>query len=185
MISTNDLRTGVTVELDGQLLSVIDFQHVKPGKGSPFVRTKLKNIKTGYTMEKTFNAGEKLPRAHIDRHEMQYLYHTGTEYVFMDNATYEQHHIGKDLLGDGVKFLKDGMIVQTMSHEGTIFGVELPNFVELKIIETEPGLRGDRAQAGTKPAKVESGAIIQVPLFVEQDSVIQVDTRTGEYLKRV
>lgn len=185
MISTNDLRTGVTVELDGQLMTVVDFQHVKPGKGSPFVRTKLKNIKTGYTMEKTFNAGEKLPRAHIDRHEMQYLYHTGEEYIFMDNATYEQHQIGRDLLGEGVNFLKDGMIVQAMSHEGNLFGVELPNFVDLKVIETEPGLRGDRAQAGTKPAKLETGATVQVPLFVEQDDVIQVDTRTGEYLKRV
>jgi len=185
MISTNDLRAGVTVELDGQLMTVVDFQHVKPGKGSPFVRTKLKNIKTGYTVEKTFNAGEKLPRAHIDRHEMQYLYHTGDEYVFMDNTTYEQHHLSKEMLGEGVKFLKDGMIVQAASHEGSLFGVELPNFVDLKVIETDPGLRGDRAQAGTKPAKLESGAVVQVPLFVDEGQLIQVDTRTGEYLKRV
>jgi elongation factor P len=185
MISTNDLRTGVTIELDGELYTVVDFQHVKPGKGSPFVRTKLKNIKTGYTLEKTFNAGEKLPRAHIDRREMQYLYNTGDEYVFMDNETYEQHHFSKDLLGEGVKFLKEAMVVSALSHEGTFFGVELPNFVELKVEETEPGIRGDRAQAGTKPAKLETGAIVQVPLFVEVGDIIQVDTRTGEYLKRV
>lgn len=184
MISTNDLRTGVTIEMDGELFTVVDFQHVKPGKGSPFVRTKLKNVKTGYTLEKTFNAGEKLPRAHIDRHEMQYLYSTGDEYVFMDNATYEQHHFGRDLLGDGVNFLKEAMIVSAVSHDGSIFGVELPNFVELKVTETEPGIRGDRAQAGTKPAKLESGATVQVPLFVEIGETIQVDTRTGEYLKR-
>lgn len=185
MISTNELRTGVTIELDGQLFSVVDFQHVKPGKGSPFVRTKLKNIKTGYSLEKTFNAGEKLSRAHIDRHQMQYLYHNGTEYVFMDNETYEQHHFDKESLGEGAKFLKEGMVVSSLSHEGIMFGVELPNFVELKITETEPGLRGDRAQAGTKPATLETGAIVQVPLFVETDEVIQIDTRTGEYLKRV
>lgn len=185
MISTNDLRTGVTIELDGQLYTVIDFQHVKPGKGSPFVRTKLKNIKTGYTLEKTFNAGEKVGRARIDRHELQYLYHTGSEYVFMDNETYEQHHFDKSLLGDGVNYLKEAMIVQAASHENQIFGVELPNFVELKVTETEPGLRGDRAQAGTKPAKLETGVLVQVPLFVETGEIIQVDTRSGEYLKRV
>lgn len=185
MISTNDLRTGVTIELDGELYSVIDFQHVKPGKGSPFVRTKLKNIKSGYIQEKTFNAGEKVGRAHIDRHELQYLYHTGTEYVFMDNKTYEQHHLSESLLGEGMKYLKEAMLVQALSHEGHVFGVEFPNFVDLKIVDTEPGLRGDRAQAGTKPATVETGAMIQVPLFVETGDIIQVDTRTGEYLKRV
>lgn len=185
MISTNDLRTGTTIELDGELYSVIDFQHVKPGKGSPFVRTKLKNIKTGYTLEKTFNAGEKVGRAHIDRHEMQYLYHTGSEYVFMDTANYEQHHFDEKLLGEGVKYLKESMVVAAMSHEGQVFGIEFPNFVDLKIVATEPGLRGDRAQAGTKPATVETGAVVQVPLFVETGDVVQIDTRTGQYLKRV
>jgi len=126
-----------------------------------------------------------VPRAHIDRHEMQYLYHNGTEYIFMDNTTYEQHHFDEATIGEGVKFLKEGMIVEAASHEGQIFGVELPNFVELKITETDPGLRGDRAQAGTKPATLETGAVVQVPLFVGEGEVIQVDTRTGDYLKRV
>lgn len=185
MISTNDLRTGVTVELEGNLFIVLDFQHVKPGKGSPFVRTKLKNVRTGYVLEKTFNAGEKLNRAHIDRNEMQFLYAAGEEYVFMDTVTFEQHPLQRALLGEQMQYLKEGMTVFALSHEGEIFGVDFPNFVELAIVETEPGLRGDRAQAGTKPAKLETGAIVQVPLFVETGERIQVDTRTGEYLKRV
>ena len=184
MISTNDLRTGVTVELEGELYTVVDFQHVKPGKGSPFVRTKLKNVKTGYSLEKTFNAGEKLNRARIDRKEMQYLYGTGDEYVFMDMETYDQHHFSRALLGEGVNYLKESMVVSSLSHNGEVFSVEVPNFVELKVVETEPGVRGDRAQAGTKPAKLETGAIVQVPLFVETGEMIQIDTRTGEYLKR-
>lgn len=185
MISSNDFKTGLTLELDGQLYTIVDFQHVKPGKGSPFVRTKLKNIKTGYTVEKTFNAGEKLNRAHIERMEMQYLYSTGSEYVFMDKNTYEQHHFNAEVLGDAAKYLKEGMNISVQSHEGAFFGVEVPNFVELKVVATEPGFKGDRVSGATKPATLETGAVIQVPLFVEIGDVIQVDTRTHQYLKRV
>lgn len=185
MISSNDFRTGLTIEIDGQLYTIVDFQHVKPGKGSPFVRTKLKNVKTGYSVEKTFNAGEKVSRAHIERMEMQYLYSTGSEYVFMDNNTYEQHHFNAELLGDAIKYLKESMVISAQLHDGAFFGVEVPNFVELKITETEPGVKGDRVSGGTKPAVLETGASIQVPLFVDIGDVIQIDTRTHQYLKRV
>lgn len=185
MISSNDFRTGLTIEIDGQIYAIVDFQHVKPGKGSAFVRTKLRNIKTGYVVEKTFNAGEKVSRAHIERVEMQYLYSTGDEYVFMDNSTYEQHYLTTLVLGDAIKYLKEGMTIVVQSHEGAMFGAEVPNFVELKIVETEPGVKGDRVSGGTKPAVLETGASIQVPLFVDVGDVIQVDTRTHQYLKRV
>jgi elongation factor P len=185
VISTNDFRTGVTVELDGQPWVVVDFQHVKPGKGSAFVRAKIKNVITGAVLERTFNAGEKLPRAHIERREVQYLYSVDEDFTFMDVTTYEQTTVSKDTIGDGVLYLKENMNVYIMAFEGRIIGVEIPNFVELKVVETDPGFRGDTATGGTKPAKLETGAVVRVPLFVNIGDVLKVDTRTGEYIERV
>ncbi|RDV81754.1 elongation factor P [Ammonifex thiophilus] len=185
MISTNDFRTGLTIELDGEVYQVIEFLHVKPGKGAPFVRTKLRNLRTGAVIEKTFNAGEKVPRAHLDRRQAQYLYSDGSSFYFMDMETYEQVALGEKELGDAVKFLKENLEISLLLYQGKVIGVELPNTVELKVIETPPGVRGDTAAGGSKPAKLETGAVIQVPLFVEEGDIIQVDTRTGEYLKRV
>lgn len=184
MISTNDFKTGLTVEIDGQVWTVVEFQHVKPGKGSAFVRAKLKNLKTGAVVERTFNAGEKLPRAHLDRREMQYLYQADELYTFMDTENYEQITLSRDQIGDGVKYLKENMLVNVLFFQGQTFGVDLPNSVELKVIETEPGVRGDTATAGTKPAKLETGAIVRVPLFINVGDVLKVDTRTGEYIER-
>lgn len=184
MISTNDLRTGVTIEVDGEVWMVLEFLHVKPGKGSAFVRTKLRNVRTGSVMERTFRAGEKLPRAHLDRREMQYLYGTGEEYVFMDMDSYEQVPIRKEQVGEGARFLKEDMTVTVLFYQGDLIGIELPNSVELKVVQTEPGIRGDTAAGGTKPAKLETGVVVQVPLFVEEGDVIRVDTRTGEYIER-
>ena len=185
MISSNDFRTGTTIELDGDVFAIVDFQHVKPGKGAAFVRTKLKNVKTGGVVEKTFNAGEKVPRAHVERREMQYMYNDGEAYNFMDNESFEQFMLTKDQLGDGVKYLKDNMNIGVMTFQGKTIGVDLPNFVELKVVETPPGIKGDTASGGTKPATVESGAVVQVPFFVEIGDVLQIDTRSGSYLKRV
>lgn len=185
MISTSDFKTGLTIEIEGQLFTIIDFQHVKPGKGSAFVRTKLKNVKTGYVIEKTFNAGEKVNKAHIDRREVQYLYNTGEEYIFMDNETYEQYTLNRERLGEAINYMKEGINLHIMFYQAEPIGIELPNFVELKVVETEPGIKGDRVSGGTKPAKLETGAVVQVPLFVDVGETIQVDTRTGEYLKRV
>lgn len=185
MISSNDFRTGLTIELDGDVFSIVDFQHVKPGKGSAFVRTKLKNVKTGAVVEKTFNAGEKVPRAHVDRREMQYLYNDGEVYNFMDTESFEQFTLTREQLGDGVKYLKDNMNIGVMLFQGKTIGIDLPNFVELKVVDTPPGIKGDTASGGTKPATVETGAVVQVPFFVEVGDVLQVDTRTGAYLKRV
>ncbi|HAA89368.1 MAG: Elongation factor P [Thermoanaerobacterales bacterium 50_218] len=185
MISTNDFRTGLTIEVDGEIYEVIDFQHVKPGKGAAFVRSKLKNLRTGAVIDRTFRAGEKVPRAHLDRREMQYLYRDGNSFVFMDNETYDQISLSEEQLGENVKFLKENMNIYLLTHEGQIIGVELPNFVELKVVDTEPGVRGDTAAGGTKPATLETGLVVQVPLFVEAGDVIRVDTRTGEYLERV
>ncbi|MDA8211029.1 MAG: elongation factor P [Clostridia bacterium] len=184
MISSNDFRTGMTIELDGDVFSIVDFQHVKPGKGSAFVRTKLKNVKTGGVVEKTFNAGEKVPRAHVDRREMQYLYNDGEAFNFMDTESFEQFTLTKEQLGDGVKYLKDNMNIGVMTFQGKTIGIDLPNFVELKVIDTPPGIKGDTASGGTKPATVETGAVVQVPFFVEVGDVLQIDTRTGAYLKR-
>lgn len=185
MISTNDFHTGLTIELDGEVYTVVDFQHVKPGKGSAFVRSKLKNVKTGYVIEKTFRAGEKLPRAHIDYREMQYLYSSGDENYFMDTSTYEQLVLSNETLGDAKKYLKENMVIGVQMYEGSPIGVELPNFVELAVVDTDPGLRGDTATGGSKPATLETGAVVQVPLFVNIGDVIRVDTRTGQYLERV
>ncbi|MHB8927191.1 MAG: elongation factor P [Bacillota bacterium] len=184
MVSTNDFKTGLTVEIDGQVWTVVDFQHVKPGKGAAFVRAKLKNLKSGAVVERTFNAGEKLPRAHLERREMQYLYQSDELYTFMDTENYEQLSLSKEQIGDGVKYLKENMLVNILFFQGQTFGVDLPNSVELKVVETEPGVRGDTATAGTKPAKLETGAIVKVPLFINIGDVLKVDTRTGEYIER-
>lgn len=185
MISTNDLRTGVTVELDGEVFMVVEFQHVKPGKGAAFVRTKVKNIKTGQVLEKTFRAGEKINRATIERKTMQYLYESADTYYFMDTETYDQIPMTKEQLGDSIKFLKENMEVMVMFYEGTSIGVELPTFVELKVTDTEPGFKGDTATGGSKPATLETGAVVMVPLFINVGDIVRVDTRSGEYLSRV
>lgn len=185
MISTNDFKTGVTIEVEGEVYQVVDFQHVKPGKGSAFVRSRLKNVKTGHVIERTFRAGEKLPRAHIDYREMQYLYSSDDDYYFMDTATYEQMTLNKEKLGDAVKYLKENMILGILMYEGAPIGVELPNFVDLKVVETDPGVRGDTAQGGSKPARLETGAVVQVPLFINTGDLIRVDTRTEQYLERL
>lgn len=185
MISTNDLRTGVTIEIDGEVFTVVDFQHVKPGKGAAFVRTKIKNIKTGQVFEKTFRAGEKLKRAMIERKNMQYLYSSGDTYYFMDTGTFEQIPIAEEIIGESIKYLKDNMEVMVLFYEGMTIGIELPTFVELEVTETEPGFKGDTASGGDKPATLETGAVVQVPLFINKGDVIKVDTRTGEYLSRV
>jgi elongation factor P len=184
MISTNDFRNGVTIEYDGQVWQVIEFQHVKPGKGSAFVRTKLKNLITGGTVERTFNAGERVAQARVERREMQYLYASGGEYTFMDAETYEQIQLSAEQVGEGVKYLKENMTCYVMLYNGQSIAVELPNSVDLVVTETDPGLRGDTASGGSKPAKLETGAVVKVPLFIEQGETITVDTRTGQYLGR-
>lgn len=185
MVSAGDFRNGVTIELEGNIYQIIEFQHVKPGKGAAFVRTKLKNIKSGGVVEKTFRPTEKCPQARIDRKEMQYLYEDGDLYNFMDTESYEQIALNKDSVGDAMKFVKENEMVKMLSHNGNIFAVEPPLFVELEISETEPGVKGDTATGATKPATVETGATVYVPLFVNQGDVIKIDTRTGEYLSRV
>ena len=185
MISAGDFRNGVTIELEGNIFQIIEFQHVKPGKGAAFVRTKLKNIKSGGVVEKTFRPTEKCPTARIDRKDMQYLYNDGDLFYFMDNESYEQIAIAKDAIGDALKFVKENEMCKVCSHNGNVFAVEAPLFVELMITETEPGFKGDTATGATKPATVETGATIQVPLFVDQGETIKIDTRTGEYLSRV
>lgn len=185
MISVNDFKTGITIELEGDLWQVIDFQHVKPGKGAAFVRTKIKNLRKESTIEKTFRGGEKVKRAIVEKKPYQFLYATGDDFVFMDNNTYEQVQMTAEKIGDGLKWLKDSMEVSITFHGTDILGVEMPNFVELKVTETDPGLKGDTAQGGSKPATVETGAVVTVPLFVEEGDVLQIDTRSGEYLRRV
>ena len=185
MISAGDFRNGITIELEGNIYQIIEFQHVKPGKGAAFVRTKLKNIKSGGVVEKTFLPTEKCPTARIDRKDYTYLYADGDLYNFMDAETYEQIALSKDDIGDALKFVKENEMVKMCSHNGSVFAVEPPLFVELQITETEPGFKGDTATGATKPAIVETGATVYVPLFVEQGDVIKIDTRTGEYLSRV
>lgn len=184
MVSVNDLRTGLTIELDGEVYSVVEFLHVKPGKGSAFVRTKLKNVKTGQVFERTFRAGEKVNRAIVETREMQYLYNDGTDYVFMDTQSYDQINLAADQLGTAPGFLKENMNILIQFYQGQPIGVELPTFVELTVTHTEPGFKGDTATGGTKPATTETGLEVQVPLFVDTGDVIRVDTRTGEYLSR-
>ena len=185
MISAGDFKNGVTVEIDGNIYQILEFQHVKPGKGAAFVRTKLKNIISGGVVEKTFRPTEKFPKAHIDTKDMQYLYRDGDLFNFMDVETYDQIALNEDVVGDSLKFVKENEVVKICSHNGNVFSVEPPLFVELAITETEPGFKGDTAQGATKPATVETGAIVMVPLFVEQGDVLKIDTRSGEYLSRV
>jgi elongation factor P len=184
VISSNDFRTGTTIEVDGGIWRVIEFMHVKPGKGAAFVRTKLKNVKTGAVKEQTFRAGEKVPRARIETREMQYLYNDGDNYTFMDTETYEQISIHKSQLEYELNFLKENMNCYVIMHEGQSIGIDLPNTVELKVIATEPGIRGDTATGGSKPATVETGYTLQVPFFINEGDVLVIDTRTGEYVSR-
>ena len=184
MISAGDFRNGVTFELDGQVVQVIEFQHVKPGKGAAFVRTKYKNVITGSVVETSFNPTAKFPTAFVERKDMQYSYNDGDLYYFMDLETYEQVPISASILGDSFKFVKEEMICKILSYKGNVFGVEPPNFVELVVTQTDPGFKGDTATNATKPATLETGAEIKVPLFIDEGEVIQVDTRTGEYMSR-
>lgn len=184
MISVNEFKTGVSIEMDGQAYVVVDFQHVKPGKGAAFVRAKLRNISSGGVVEKTFRAGERVAKAHLDRREMQYLYNDGEGYIFMDNESYEQISITPEAIGDGVKWLLENMNIHVLVFQDKIIGIDLPNFVELKVVETEPGVRGDTATGATKNATLETGAVVQVPLFIEEGDVLRIDTRTGEYMER-
>ena len=184
MITAGDFRNGVTFDMDGQVVTVIEFQHVKPGKGAAFVRTKIKNVITGAVVERTFNPNDKYPTAFIERKDMEYLYSDGDLYYFMDNETYEQLPINKEVLGDNFKFVKENMTCKVLSYKGSVFGVEPPNFVVLTVAQTDPGFKGDTATNVTKPATLETGAEIKVPLFINEGEAIQIDTRTGEYMAR-
>jgi translation elongation factor P len=184
MISSNDFRPGVTIEIDGMVWQVVEFQHVKPGKGAAFVRAKLKNLQTGSVVERTFNAGEKVPNAQVERKPMQYLYGEDGSYYFMDVETYDQIMLTKEQLGDALNFIKEEMEITVLFFNGTVIGVDIPNSVELKVVETEPGIRGDTATGGVKPAKLETGYVVKVPLFINEGDVLRIDTRTGAYLER-
>ena len=185
MVTAGDFKNGITLEYDGNICQIIEFQHVKPGKGAAFVRTKLRNIISGGIVETSFRPTEKFPQARIDRKEMQYLYSDGELYHFMDVETYDQIALTEDNIGDSLKFVKENEMVKMCSHNGNVFAIEPPLFVELEITETEPGFKGDTATGATKPSVVETGATVYVPLFVEQGDKIKIDTRTGEYLSRV
>ena len=185
MISAGDFRNGITIEMDNNIFQIVEFQHVKPGKGAAFVRTKLKNIKSGGVVEKTFRPTEKCPQARIDRKEMQYLYSDGDLFYFMDTENYEQIALNQEAIGDALKFVKENEMCKVCSHNGSVFSVEPPLFVELDITDTEPGFKGDTATGATKPATVETGAVVYVPLFVDMGDKIKIVTRTGEYLSRV
>ncbi len=185
MVSTSDFRNGLVMKFEGDIYSISEFQHVKPGKGGAFVRTKLKNIKTGRVIDHTFRSGEKVEDLRLERKQMQYLYGSGNNYVFMDTQNYEQIEISAEVVGDASQFIKESMEVEVLSIENEVIGVEVPFFVELEITETDPGVRGDTAQGGSKPATLETGAVVNVPLFVEQGETIKVDTRTCNYVERV
>ena len=185
MISSNDLRPGITIELDGSVWQCVEFLHVKPGKGAAFVRAKLKNMVNGSVVERKFNAGIKLQPAIVERKPMQYLYEADESYCFMDTETYEQIMLRKDQLGDKINFLKEEMERSVMFFNGDIIGIDIPNSVELKVVETEPGIRGDTATGGSKPAKLETGYTVSVPLFINEGEVLRIDTRTGDYIERV
>ncbi len=185
MISAGDFRNGLTFEFEGNVYQVVEFQHVKPGKGAAFVRTKLKNVMTGGVVERTFNPTEKVEPARIERKEMEYLYEDSGLYYFMDQETYEQTPLSEDQLGDALKFVMENMTVKILSYKGNVFAVEPPTFVELTVTETEPGVKGNTATNVTKPATVQTGATITVPMFVNEGDVIRIDTRTGEYMERV
>jgi len=184
LISTTDFRTGITFELDGDVVQVVEFQHVKPGKGAAFVRCKLRSVRTGSVVERTFRPGEKFPKAHIEHKEMQFLYKEGDSWVFMDTETYEQISIPESNLEDAPKYLKENMTMGIVFYQGDVIGVDLPKQVELKVVETEPGIKGDTASGGSKPATLETGVIVQVPFFVNESDVLLIDTRTGEYVSR-
>ena len=184
MLSAGDFRNGSTFELDGNVVSIVEFQHVKPGKGAAFVRAKIKNVISGAVTERTFNPSDKYQEAFIERREMQYLYNDGDLYYFMDNETFEQIPINSSVLGDNFKFVKENMVCKVLSYKGSVFGVEPPLFVELLVTQTDAGLKGDTATNATKPATLETGAEIKVPLFIEEGEKIRIDTRTGEYLER-
>jgi len=184
MVSAGEFRNGTTFEMDGNVFSIVEFQHVKPGKGSPFVRAKIKNVITGNVVERTFNPNEKFENAFIERKMMQYLYNDGDLYYFMDMETYEQIPINKRVLADNFRFVKENMECRVLSYKGKVFGVEPPLFVELEVTQTDPGFRGDTATNVTKPAVLETGAQIRIPLFIDQGEKIRIDTRTGEYLER-
>lgn len=184
MVTAGDFRNGLTFDMDGQVMQVIEFQHVKPGKGAAFVRTKIRNVISGSVIERTFNPTDKFPAAQVDRKEMQYLYNDGDVWYFMDNDTYEQMPIEASKLGDNFKFVKENMNCKIMSYKGNVFAVEPPIFVELEVTETEPGFRGDTATGTVKPATLETGAVVKVPLFINIGDVLKIDTRTGEYLER-
>ena len=184
MISASDFRNGVTFEMDGKVMQVVEFQHVKPGKGAAFVRTKMKNVVTGAVTETSFNPTAKFEQAFVERKDMEYSYNDGDLYYFMDMETYDMLPISKDMLGDAFKFVKENMSCKVMSYKGSVFGVEPPNFVELEVTETDPGFKGDTATNVTKPATLETGAEIKVPLFINPGDKIKIDTRTGEYLER-
>lgn len=185
MVSTKEFRNGMTVIIDKALYIIQWFQHVKPGKGGAFVKTKLKNLKTGGIIDKTFRAGENLEQAYLEQKSMEYLYHDGDNYWFMDKESYEQHPFNKNILGDGVKFLKDNTNVKITFYKNQVVGIELPTFVTLKVGKTEPGFKGDTVTGGYKPATMETGAVIKVPLFVNIGDVLKIDTRTAEYIQRV
>lgn len=185
MISAGDFRNGVTLEIDGQVVQILEFQHVKPGKGAAFVRTKLKNVINGGVVERTFRPTEKFPQARIERVDMQYLYSDGDLFYFMNVENYEQIALNEETIGDALKFVKENEMVKVCSYNGNVFAIEPPLFVELEITETEPGFKGDTAQGASKPATVETGATVSVPLFVNQGDKIKIDTRTGEYLSRI
>ena len=185
MISSNDFRTGMTIEIDGEVLSVVEFQHVKPGKGAAFVRTKLKNMRTGAVLERTFSAGEKLARAHLNRREVQYLYSADEQYFFMDTENYEQIVLNREQLGDALNYLIDNMAIMVLMHDNKHIGIDLPKSVELEVVQTDPGHKGDTATGGTKPAVTQTGFQVRVPLFINIGDRIRVDTRNGAYLERV
>ncbi|WP_088104715.1 elongation factor P [Halalkalibacter urbisdiaboli] len=184
MISVNDFKTGLTIEVDNGIWQVMDFQHVKPGKGAAFVRSKLRNLRTGSVQEKTFRAGEKVAKAHIENRRMAYLYESGGMHTFMDNETFDQLELSTDQIKHELQFLKENMVVQIMTYQGETLGVEVPNTVELEVTETEPGIKGDTASGGTKPATLETGFTVQVPFFINQGDVLIIDTRSGDYVSR-
>ena len=185
MISTSDLRKGVAIELDGDLWQILDYHHIKMGRGSAQVRIKLRNVKRGQTVERTFQAGDKWPRAQLEHRQVQFLYSDGSEYHFMEVESYEQFHLTAEQLDDAVHYLKDGMLLDRTSYQGETIGVELPVSVELQVVETEPGFAGDTQTGARKPARLETGLVVQVPIFVGEGDTIKVDTRTGEYLTRI
>jgi len=185
VISTADFKKGLTIELDGEAYLILDFQHVKPGKGGAFVRTKLRSLRTSNVFDRTFRAGERMEEAYLERKGSQFLYRSGDDYVFMDMETFEQTSLPGEQLGDSTEYLKENLVVNLLMHDGSLLGLELPDTVDLRVAQTDPGLRGDTAAGGSKPATLETGAVVQVPLFISEGEVIRVDTRSGQYVSRV